>query len=118
MSRPAERIGPGAIAEAWSRLRVHLHARCRVLNDEVSRYPTPIARCDEQLTALLEQRSRAARHRRFADAADEAVRNAPAADRVEALTGFLRKTADATDDASERALRRSLEDALAPQSGS
>jgi hypothetical protein len=27
------------------------------LSDEIRRYPTPIARCDEQLTALIEQRS-------------------------------------------------------------
>jgi len=27
------------------------------LSDEIRRYPTPIARCDEQLTGLLEQRA-------------------------------------------------------------
>ena len=27
------------------------------LSDEIRRYPTPIARCDEQLTALLERRA-------------------------------------------------------------
>ncbi|HUN70636.1 MAG TPA: hypothetical protein VMU46_17710, partial [Burkholderiales bacterium] len=27
------------------------------LSDEIRRYPTPIARCDEQLTALIEERS-------------------------------------------------------------
>jgi hypothetical protein len=27
------------------------------LSDEIRHYPTPIARCDEQLTALIEQRS-------------------------------------------------------------
>jgi len=28
------------------------------LSDEIRRYPTPIARCDEQLTELLERRAR------------------------------------------------------------
>ncbi len=28
------------------------------LSEEIRRYPTPIARCDEQLTALIEERSR------------------------------------------------------------
>ena len=29
-----------------------------MLSDEIRRYPTPIARCDEQLTELLERRAR------------------------------------------------------------
>jgi hypothetical protein len=28
------------------------------VSDEIRRYPTPIARCDEQLTELLERRAR------------------------------------------------------------
>jgi len=28
------------------------------LSDEIRHYPTPIARCDEQLTALIEERAR------------------------------------------------------------
>ena len=31
--------------------------RLAELSDEIRRYPTPIARCDEQLTGLLEQRA-------------------------------------------------------------
>ncbi len=34
-----------------------LQRRLAQLSDEIRRYPTPIARCDEQLTALLEQRA-------------------------------------------------------------
>ena len=37
-----------------SELQRHLEAVC----DEIRRYPTPIARCDEQLTALIEERSK------------------------------------------------------------
>jgi hypothetical protein len=29
-----------------------------IVSDEIRRYPTPIARCDEQLTELLERRAR------------------------------------------------------------
>jgi len=39
--------------------RSYLERRVEQLNDEVRHYPGPIARCDDQLTGLLEQRSRA-----------------------------------------------------------
>jgi hypothetical protein len=32
--------------------------RIRELSEEIRNYPTPIARCDEQLTGLIEERSR------------------------------------------------------------
>jgi hypothetical protein len=35
----------------------YLEQRIADLSDEIRRYPTPIARCDEQLTALIEQRA-------------------------------------------------------------
>jgi hypothetical protein len=35
-----------------------LEQRIAQLSDEIRRYPTPIARCDEQLTALIEQRAK------------------------------------------------------------
>ena len=34
-----------------------LQRRLAELSDEIRRYPTPIARCDEQLTGLIEQRA-------------------------------------------------------------
>jgi len=39
-------------------LEVRLRARAAALAQEVRSYPTPIARCDDQLTGLLERRSR------------------------------------------------------------
>lgn len=39
-------------------LEVRLRARAAALAEEVRSYPTPIARCDDQLTGLLERRSR------------------------------------------------------------
>ncbi len=36
-----------------------LERRARALQEEVRAYPTPIARCDEQLPKLIERRTRA-----------------------------------------------------------
>jgi hypothetical protein len=35
-----------------------LEEKIAAISGEIRRYPTPIARCDEQLTALLDERSR------------------------------------------------------------
>ena len=37
---------------------MNLSRRIAELSEEIRNYPTPIARCDEQLTALLEERTR------------------------------------------------------------
>ena len=37
--------------------RTELERRLDAVCDEIRYYPTPIARCDEQLTALIEERS-------------------------------------------------------------
>lgn len=56
-------------------LRSRLEARARELAEEVSRYPSPIARCDDQLPGLIEARSRAmALARRAAQLAGEKAR--------------------------------------------
>ena len=39
------------------RVRAYLARRRDALNEEVRHYPSPIARCDVQLTALLESRA-------------------------------------------------------------
>ena len=36
----------------------YLERRIAELSEEIRHYPTPIARCDEQLTALIEQRAK------------------------------------------------------------
>ncbi len=45
----------------------YLERQRAALNDEIRCYPTPIARCDEQLTALLEARDETTRLLRTAD---------------------------------------------------
>ena len=39
-------------------MTTELDAKIAELSDEIRRYPTPIARCDEQLSELLERRAR------------------------------------------------------------
>ena len=48
-----------ALATVYSELEAHLEQRCRELMAEVRSYPGPIARCDVQLTKLIEERTRA-----------------------------------------------------------
>jgi len=38
-------------------MSTELDAKIARLSDEIRRYPTPIARCDEQLSELLERRA-------------------------------------------------------------
>ena len=54
------------VDDAWVALREGLEARSRALHDELRTYPTPIARCDEQLTRVIEERDAAFRRLRFA----------------------------------------------------
>ena len=60
----------GTIEEAWRALRAHLEARARELADEVRSYPGPIARCDEQLPALIDERARAWELARLAESVE------------------------------------------------
>jgi uncharacterized small protein (DUF1192 family) len=39
-------------------MSAHLEQRLARLNEEIRHYPGPIARCDEHLPALLEERTR------------------------------------------------------------
>lgn len=45
--------------DPWDAVLAALERRARELDDEVRRYPGPIARCDDQLPGLIEQRVRA-----------------------------------------------------------
>jgi hypothetical protein len=99
-----------AVAAIWGELREHVEARFRGSSDEVRRYPTPIARCDEQLTALIEQRDRARQELERALAVDTAQ---PRGERpvAQALQQFL-AVAGAADDDTGLALRCRLQAAL------
>jgi hypothetical protein len=55
---PAQHAAAQASDRAYlcREIRAHLEQRGAALSEAVRRYPTPIARCDEQLPALLESR--------------------------------------------------------------
>ena len=104
--------GLGPLIAAWSELKSYLERRSRELNEEVRNYPTPIARCDEQLTKLIEQRTRAINNlKRVTDAG---ATPAGDADRrwLAALDAFSADPQAATDDDTEIAIRSRLRAAL------
>jgi len=70
-------------------IRDYLARRREALNDEVNGYPTPIARCDVQLTALLEARAEVLALLRADD---------------DALVGAFAAVAERYDDAEARRL--------------
>jgi len=47
------------VLEAWRSLRTRLEDHARALAEEVRAYPSPIARCDDQLPGLLARRTEA-----------------------------------------------------------
>jgi chromosome segregation ATPase len=95
-------MGDPSIPALWSELHRHLEGRIAQLNAELSHYPSPIARCDQHLAALLEQRS--ALHERL-------QRMDELAAAIHALDAFLAAPADTADD-TETALRTRLREAL------
>jgi hypothetical protein len=109
-SRPPGDEASDAVASAWADLRDHLVRKARQLNDEVRRYPTPIAHCDEQLTKLLEERACAVRHLQLADEA--CGTNEAASDRLRRLAQFICVSEASDDDEVEHALRARLAAAL------
>ena len=58
-----------ALRPIGEEIRRHLVDRINATNEEIRDYPTPIARCDEQLTQLIEQRTGIFRELRRLDAA-------------------------------------------------
>ncbi|HTS22169.1 MAG TPA: hypothetical protein VMN79_10195 [Casimicrobiaceae bacterium] len=79
MTRQEAGRGRDGVAALCRELGWHAEARFRQLNDEIRHYPTPIARCDDQLTKLIEQRDRARSElERIAAVADGIQRSASA----------------------------------------
>ena len=109
------RAGASSVADTWTELRSHLERRASELNAEVRSYPSPIARCDDQLPKLLEQRARVIR---LLKAANELGAGSAAASVdagwLERLHGFLSgPDAASADDEAEIELRSRLSAALA-----
>ena len=90
-----------ALHNALDAMEALLARRVAALMDEVARYPTPIARCDEQLTRLIEQRSQAiGRLRALRDVA--AALDTPARDWLARVNRWLEDCAS-PEDADEAA---------------
>jgi hypothetical protein len=86
-----------AAATSASTVRAYLERRRAALNEEVRRYPTPIARCDVQLAGLIDER----------DAVTRLLREP---DDAEVLRGFAAGTLWWSD-AEAQALRAAMADA-------
>jgi hypothetical protein len=67
------------IDAAWHTLRRHLEQRYRECCEAVRRYPTPIARCDEQLTQAIADRDAALAQLRMAEDLERLMRRPAAA---------------------------------------
>ena len=57
--------------EQWRAAKSRLREALRALDEEVRSYPTPIARCDDQLPGLIERRTAIRRELEQADALRE-----------------------------------------------
>jgi hypothetical protein len=72
-----------SLSALHARLGAELRARAATLAQEVRDYPTPIARCDDQLSGLLERRGRVFR-------VLDAVEALPAGESADALAALER----------------------------
>jgi hypothetical protein len=97
--------------QAWFALRDRLEAHSLELHNEVHTYPTPIARCDEQLTQAIEARDAAFRRLRVATELDGTRRVIARAEWIARLQTFV-ASLDEEDDRIAAARAR-LVDALA-----
>lgn len=100
-----------AVDEAWRLLYDALEARSRAMLEEVRRYPTPIARCDEQLTQAIEDRDAAFRLLKAATEIDALRCTSPRAAWRERAAGFV-ASLEADGDAAIGAARTRFAQAL------
>lgn len=106
------------VFEAWSELKTYIDRRSRELSEEVRTYPTPIARCDEQLTKLIEQRAGAFNQLKLLLEIAPARFGPVGRRRLLALEAYLTHPQALPDDEIEIALRSRLRAALPGLRGS
>jgi hypothetical protein len=99
------------VEDAWVALRRCLESHSLELHDELRTYPTPIARCDEQLTRLIEQRDTAFRRLRLAADLDASRTSVASEEWVTRLRRFAANLE--TDDDGVLAARARLVAAMA-----
>jgi len=100
------------VIDCWSELERYLERRSRELNAEVRGYPRPIARCDDQLPKLLEQRARANEQLQRAWAADAAAPSPLSDPWLEVRRQILASPMVIEDDQTETAIRARLREML------
>jgi hypothetical protein len=89
--------------------RKHLATRIRDINVEVARYPRPIARCDVQLSKLLEERARVYRQLNLAtELGNPLPRSDTDARWLRRVDDYLAKLEPCADDDVEADLRYRL----------
>lgn len=96
-----------------SELRAYLEQLGNELSEEVRLYPTPTARCDEQLTKLLEQRAQAMQLLRRVDDMGQSASGLSRVQLLATIKDFLGTPQFGRDDVSEQAIRAHLKTALA-----
>lgn len=96
----------------WQDIRQHLAQRKEQLYGELKHYPTPIARCDEHFTHLIEQRARVFQAMSRMDMTSHG--NLTADDYVALIQEFIASPIDVSD-ATEQAIRRRSQMQLAEQ---
>jgi len=97
----------------WTQVKARLSAKLAELRAEVRAYPTPIARCDDQLPKLLDRRAAAQRRVRLAeDQVVDGFDDARLAALIEEFTG------GDDDDPELAALRREARALLTRRVGS
>jgi hypothetical protein len=111
-SRASPERNLDAVVAAWSELKIYLDRRSKELSDEVRNYPTPIARCDEQLSKLIEQRAGAINQLKLLLQAEPARSGPFGRRRLAALDAYLMRPYPIADDEREVALRSRLRAAV------
>jgi hypothetical protein len=108
---------PDPVKAAWAELKAHLERRCAQLSEEIRSYPTPIARCDEQLTRLIEERSRGIEQLKLLAEANPARDHLEGGSGLADLEQLLRGPPAFADDGVERAIRNRARAALSALTG-
>jgi hypothetical protein len=96
-----------------SEFKAYLEHLSRDLSEEVRHYPTPIARCDEQLTKLIEQRGQAFQLLDRVDKTGQADARPASSELLAAVQDFLGMPDFDHSNANEQTIRSHLKTALA-----